>query len=68
MVEPLLARCTSRAGSFLMERLRRDVVKISTCHFPIGFSPQECVVMKAQFVKPEEEKSCDTILQSTVIV
>ena len=30
---------------------------IATCHLPIGDSPQEWVVMKAQFVKPEEEKS-----------
>ena len=45
----------------LMEKLGMNAMKISTCHFPIGFSPQECVVMKAQFVKPEEEKSCETI-------
>ena len=30
---------------------------INTCHLPMGDSPHECVVMKAQFVKPEEEKS-----------
>ena len=32
---------------------------IDTCHFPIGDSPQEWVVMKGQFVNPEEEKSCN---------
>ena len=30
-----------------------------TCHLPIGDSPQEWVVMKAQLVNPDEEKSCE---------
>ena len=30
-----------------------------TCHLPMGDSPQEWVVMKAQLVNPDEEKSCE---------